>query len=199
MRKLLQSKAFVGALVVGAAITFVWPLLKPSLATPPVLADVALVAPGAPLSSDAGRTTALGSPWRLTLMNWQERFPVSNLRRDPFIQVRNVAVLVPATNPAPVIEPTLMLQAISMQPQRNLAVVNRAVLAEGDRVEGYRVESIQPTEVRLKQGERERILRFGLVKQSQRPPVAAVAPAASSNTNLAAPLTAQTDSSTRTR
>jgi hypothetical protein len=194
MRKLLQSKAFVGALVAGAALTFVWPKLKSGVATPSMGPATALVAPIAPLTSATASTALPGNPWRSALTNWHQRFPVSNLRRDPFIQVRTVAIPAP-TNYIPPIEPTLVLQAISVHPQRNLAVINRTVLGEGDRVEGYRVESIHPTEVRLKQGERDRILRFELAKQPPPRPAVLPAPIASSEKSIAAPVTAQTLSS----
>lgn len=80
------------------------------------------------------------------LRDWREMFPLDTLRRDPF-----AAVFVPA--PAAVTNtptmPSFQLQAVSVADGKVLAVINRRVVAEGEFIEGCRVEKILPHEVRL--------------------------------------------------
>jgi hypothetical protein len=80
------------------------------------------------------------------LRDWREMFPLDNLRRDPF-----AAVFVPppaAVTNTPMM-PSFQLQAVSAAAGRLLAVINHRVLAEGELIEGCRVEKILPHEVRL--------------------------------------------------
>jgi hypothetical protein len=80
------------------------------------------------------------------LRNWREVFPVEAPHRDPF-----AAVFVPppaaVTNTATM--PSFQLQAVSLAAGRALAVINRRVVAEGETIEGCRVEKILRMEVLL--------------------------------------------------
>lgn len=80
------------------------------------------------------------------LREWRELFPLDTLRRDPF-----AAVFVPppaAVTNTPMM-PSFQLQAVSIAAGRLLAVINRRVVAEGERIEGCLVEKILAHEVRL--------------------------------------------------
>ena len=80
------------------------------------------------------------------LRDWRELFPLDTLRRDPF-----AAVFVPppaAVTNTPTM-PAFQLQAVSLAAGKALAVINHRVVAEGEIIEGCRVEKILPHEVRL--------------------------------------------------
>ena len=80
------------------------------------------------------------------LRDWREMFPLDSLRRDPF-----AAVFLPppaAVSNTPMM-PSFQLQAVSLAAGKVLAVINRRVVAEGEFIEGCRVEKILPHEVRL--------------------------------------------------
>jgi len=80
------------------------------------------------------------------LHDWRQMFSSDPLPRDPF-----AAIMAPApaavTNLATM--PVLHLQAISIDGNRILAVINQRIVAEGEQIEGCQVEKILPTEVRL--------------------------------------------------
>lgn len=80
------------------------------------------------------------------LRDWREMFPLETLRRDPFAAVF-VAPPAAVTN-VPVM-PAFQLQAVSIAAGKALAVINHRVVAEGEFIEGCRVDKILPTEVRL--------------------------------------------------
>jgi hypothetical protein len=73
-------------------------------------------------------------------------FPLEAHRRDPFAAV--FAPPAAAFTNVPTM-PAFPLQAVSLAAGRALAVINHRVVAEGELIEGCRVEKILRTEVRL--------------------------------------------------
>jgi len=80
------------------------------------------------------------------LRAWQEMFSLETVRRDPFAAVF-VAPPAAVTNVPTV--PSFQLQAVSLAGGKALAVINQRVVAEGETIEGCRVEKILRSEVRL--------------------------------------------------
>ena len=147
MRRLLQNKSTVASLVAVAALciaaNFVKDLKRP---TSPVAARVAPETDAASIPACPIRT-----PLRVTkaLSDWQSAALLQELpARDPFRRV-----LGRAANPTNAVvrlsTATLTVQAISIEADRALAVINRRVLAQGESIDGYRVDRIQPTQVWL--------------------------------------------------
>lgn len=80
------------------------------------------------------------------LGNWREMFPLETLQRDPFAAIYGPSPTALANTP---VMPSFQLQAVSIAAGRLLAVINRRVVAEGERIEGCLVEKILAHEVRL--------------------------------------------------
>ena len=142
MRKLLQNKAVVTSLVLVAAICFARePLTR--LVKKADLPIAARVVPDAtPLPPEAFPIrTALQIATNFSEWRSAGSLAGSASLRDPFSPVTSST---PATNvtvvPAAPTPPTFTVQAISIDGDRALAVVNHQVLATGDQIEGYRVE-----------------------------------------------------------
>ena len=142
MRKILQNRTGVGWLVVVAAVcvagNFIHlPNHQPLTASGRENATAPEEVFNAPPASRVADE----------LRNWRETFPLETLSRDPFaatIEPPPAAV----TNLGPTL-PTFQLQAVSLADGKALAVINRRVVAEGEMIEGCRVERILPREVRL--------------------------------------------------
>ncbi len=151
MRKLLQNKVVVAglAVVAGACIAgnFVqWPARKGAI---PVAARVA-----PEVSTVDAAAFPVRSPLHIagSLAAWWQSTNVLATSRDPFkpahlTTLRSNPVVVTT---APATPPTFVVQAISVEGEKAFAVVNRRVLAAGDRIEGYVVENIQASHVRLR-------------------------------------------------
>lgn len=151
MRKLLQNKAVVAglAVVAGACIAgnFVqWPARKGAI---PVAARVAPETPAVDAAAFPIR-----SPLRIagTLAAWMHSTNAPASSRDPF---KPAYLPTPRSNPvlvttAPATPPSFVVQAISVEGEKILAVVNRRVVAAGDQIEGYLVERIQANQVHLR-------------------------------------------------
>src|SRR5262245_60186188 len=145
MRKILQSKTGVSGLVAVAILSIAANFLEL-----PVRKGMSAAArESAPALEDA-REESFGVPpasrTARELIEWREMFPLDTLQRDPFAAI--VAPAPAATNNAATM-PAFHLQAVSIDGDRVLAVINRRVVAEGEQIEGCRVEKILPTEVRL--------------------------------------------------
>jgi hypothetical protein len=152
MRRLLRSKAGVSILCAGAVIAVAANFVHlPRRRGPARLAareSSRLMSAGdrgdetwaAPASTKVAR--ALGS--------WRGLFPLSELRRDPFtlgLPAGVARVSTPAgTNPFP----AFVVQAISIEGEQVLAVLNHSVVGVGDRIGEYEVEQISPGEVQLR-------------------------------------------------
>lgn len=145
MRNILQSKIGVGCLsalaVLCVAANFVNLFQRRSVVA------TARETPGS-VEEEREDSYHVPPPSRTAagLRDWREMFPLDSLRRDPF-----AAVFAPppaAVTNTPMM-PSFQLQAVSLAGGRNLAVINRRVVAEGELIEGCRVEKILPAEVRL--------------------------------------------------
>ncbi len=151
MRKLLQNKAVVAGLAVVAvaciAGNFVqWPARRGALAV------AARVAPET-AAFDAA-IFPVRTPLRIAdaLAAWMHSTNTPAASRDPFgpahlPTLRSIPVV---TTTAPVTPPSFVVQAISIEDEKVLAVVNRRVVAAGDHIEGYLVERIQANQVHLR-------------------------------------------------
>jgi len=145
MRRILQSKTGVSFLTVVAfvcvAANFVrWPQRRAVTATARENSG-----PAEELRDEAYQVPPL-SRVAAELRDWRELFPLETLRRDPF-----AAVFMPppaATTNVPTM-PAFQLQAVSLAAGKAFAVINNRVVAEGEIIEGCRVEKILRTEVRL--------------------------------------------------
>jgi hypothetical protein len=145
MRKILQSETVVSGLVAVAVLSVAANFLK----FPQRHAMSATAREGSTLPENS-REESLNVPptsrVERDMTGWRELFPLDTLQRDPFAAILAPAVQV--TNPMAT-PPAFHLQAISIDGDRLLAVINRRVVAEGEQIEGCRVEKILPTEVRL--------------------------------------------------
>jgi hypothetical protein len=145
MRRILQSKTGVSCLTVVAfvciAANFVRLPQRPS-ASVSARENTALVEELKEESYHVPPVCRVAAE----LNEWRELFPLETLRRDPFAAV---FVAPPATVTNVPIMPTFQLQAVSLTAGRALAVINRKVVAEGETIEGCRVEKILRTEVLL--------------------------------------------------
>jgi hypothetical protein len=145
MRRLLQSKTAVSCLVAVATLSVAADLVKW-----PNRRALSAAARESTAAAEKRREESFSVPpvsrVERELIGWREMFSLDNLPRDPF-----AAITAPA--PAPVTNvarmPVFHLQAISIDGDRILAVINHKVVAEGEQIEGCRVEKILPTEVRL--------------------------------------------------
>lgn len=152
MRKLLQSKAVVAALIVIAAVA-----VASNFVSLPKLLGVTASArnPGEP-SVEPAETSIRTPPVSRFVTEqqmWRELFPLDTGVRDPFAPPAEAVLRAQQSNSATagsLIDPVFILQAISHEPGRAYAVVNQHVLAEGDRLAGYTVERIHPASVDLR-------------------------------------------------
>jgi hypothetical protein len=145
MRNILQSKIGVACLSAVAVLCVAANFLN-------LLQRRSVVATGRgnpmPVEEEREDSYQVPPPSRVAtgMRSWREMFPLDTFRRDPF-----AAVFAPqpaaATN-TPMM-PSFQLQAVSIAAGRLLAVVNRRVVAEGERIEGCLVEKILAHEVRL--------------------------------------------------
>lgn len=150
MRKLLQNKAVVVGLVVVAVACVANSFVKrpPGRAPMPVAARV--ITEAVPMDPGA-------FPLRPTLKiatnfaGWLESTNSREPARDPFRATQFSLIVTSAvastSAPAP---PIFVVQAISIEGDRAIAVVNRRVVMPGDRLEGYILDSIQATQVFLR-------------------------------------------------
>jgi hypothetical protein len=146
MRKILRSETVVSCLVAVAVLSVTANFLK----FPQRRAMSATAREGSTLLENS-REESLNVPptsrVEREMTGWREMFPLDTLRRDPFA-ASMAPPPAPVTNPMAT-PPVFHLQAISIDGDRVLAVINRRVVAEGEQIEGCRVEKILPTEVRL--------------------------------------------------
>jgi hypothetical protein len=146
MRKLLQSKAAVAViamLCIGG--NFVkWP-------TTGALPVVARTSAGAAAVNSAEYPIRTPLQIERTLADWRGQWADLRPGRDPFSPVRGVipASTNTASTPAPG-PPPFLVQAISIEADKAFAVINRQVLTTGEQIDGYVLEQIQPTLVRLR-------------------------------------------------
>ena len=145
MRNILQSKIGVGCLsalaVLCVAANFVNLFQRRSV--------VATARDNAgPVEDERGDTYHVPPQSRAAtdLRDWREMFPLDSLRRDPFAAVFAPSPAAVSSTP---MMPSFQLQAVSLAAGKVLAVINRRVVAEGEFIEGCRVEKILPHEVRL--------------------------------------------------
>src|SRR5689334_9031347 len=151
MRKLLQNKAVVACLAVVALLSIAGNLVQwPAARTLPVgaraIGDVVAVDPA---------DFPLRAPLQIerTLAGARESLETLRPARDPFSPVR-LAVAPSAQGPSPAttpaVPPSFLVQAISIEADKSLVVINRQVLALGEAVDGYVVERIEPKLIRLR-------------------------------------------------
>jgi len=180
MRKLLQNKLVVSALAGVAALSVVANFVKLpkrlSLAT--AREPVVNAADAPPVSSSVPGETEFSR----TVRPWQEMFPIDTAARDPFAALVQPGPTIPATatSAAPVQPsetPVFVLQAVSIEANRPFAVINQTVVAEGDQISGYRVESIVSTHVTLSGSSGSVVVSMGRTALRQKTPTG-IAPAA---------------------
>lgn len=150
MRKLLQNKAVVGALSVIAVGSIAANLVKLPASRVHAI-NARAPESDAPLTTE-GHYHIHGPAFNaLAAQPWRELYPIDTEARDPFApMVLPVPVTVPVPKREdPSIPPEFRLQATSVEDRRTFAVINQAVVGEGDTIEGYRVEQIIPGRVRL--------------------------------------------------
>jgi hypothetical protein len=145
MRNILQSKLGVGCLVLIAIVCVAVNFFNLLQRRSPLAAAREL-----PVIDEEAREETYEVPPHssvaVALRQGREIFPTDGLQRDPFAAVF-VAPPAAVTNLPSV--PSFQLQAVSIADGRVLAVINRRVVAEGETIEGCRVETILPHEVRL--------------------------------------------------
>ena len=147
MRKLLQNKAVVSGLAFVAVVAVAANFVKLPKFPSPMMSVAARTAE----SFDANTSgTAFDVPPRLRfgeeLNLWRELYPASRLR-DPFALAAAHSESI-ETNSLKV--PAFSLQAISIEPNRALAVIDHRVVAAGEKIADYQVERIQVAEVWLR-------------------------------------------------
>lgn len=149
MRKLLQNKLVVTALAVVALLSVAANFVKLPKRLSLAAAREPSADPAVPTPSNfqvPGETE-----FSRNLRSWNDYFPVDASARDPFApNVQSTTVEQPVVAPTnPTLPPTLVLQAVSIEANRPFAVINQTVLTEGESINGYRIERILPTHVRL--------------------------------------------------
>lgn len=145
MRKLLRSKAVVSTLAVIALFAigsnFVkLPPRRPVIAA--ARANVSLPPPSAPIALQVTPRPSVGK----ALVSWRDLFPARSLR-DPFVFTIAPGLhsgIAHGTN-----KPHFALQAISIEPGRALAIIDRRIVAAGEAMGDYHVERILSQEVWL--------------------------------------------------
>ena len=163
MRKLLRNKLVVGYLVAVATLALAWNFLAPHFGRPP-----AVLAPAAePVRPAAADAFVVPHVLAVTdaIAQWNQTPGSRVSRADPFAYPASAR---PAAPPEPPPAPTpLVLQAISVDDTRAFAVVNRAIVAAGDALGEYRIESIEPTKVWVRGPQGRRALRLN--REAPRP------------------------------
>jgi hypothetical protein len=148
MRKLLQSKTAVSSLCVIAVLIGAGNFVKL-----PVRRLIPVAARPAALSANSAEAEVLQIPSTpricAELTGWHELFPSAAVRRDPFAIAGGVGPKTSGATNAPLL-PVFVLQAVSLEAGRALAVINRTVVATGESLGDYVVERIEPSEVWLK-------------------------------------------------
>ncbi len=149
MRKLLQNKAVVACLVLVAAVCLAGDTLKRLFKKSDLPVAARVVPDAVPLVPG---TFPIRTSLRVAtnFSNWRDWGAGTARLRDPFGS--GPSVLLPTNSVAPPVAPTpptFTVQAISIDGDRALAVINQRVVAAGDQIEGYRVEAILPDQVRL--------------------------------------------------
>ena len=146
MRTPLQNKTVVSCLVVVAVLSVTANFIKfPS--RPAMSATARENAPPPENSREESPDVPAASRVERETVAWRERFPRDRPQRDPFAALLAVPPARASNNIAA--PPVLRLQAVSIEADRILAVINQRVVAEGEQIEGCRVEKILPTEVHL--------------------------------------------------
>lgn len=148
MRKLLQNKTVVGSLCVIAVLIGAGNFVK----LPVRRLVVVSARPAAlPVNSAEPEVLQVPPPPRICaeLTGWHELFPSAALRRDPFAIAGGVGPKTSGSTNAPLL-PVFVLQAVSIEAGRALAVINRTIVTTGESLGDYVVERIQPSEVWLK-------------------------------------------------
>ncbi len=150
MRKLLQNKTVVSALAIIAVASVAANFVKlPHLHFRTVNARTP--AHAAPIEVE-GQYHIPGPAFAsLAAQPWRELYPIDASARDPFAPT---VVPPPVAEPIskrdePSLPPVFQLQATSLGGREPYAVINHAILREGESVSGYRVEQIHPRQVRL--------------------------------------------------
>jgi hypothetical protein len=145
MRKILQSKTGVSCLVLLALLCIAGNFVRFPKSSAATVAARETAAPSEAAPEEIFQVPP-SSRVAAELRAWRERLSLETARRDPFAAVL-VAPPTAVTNPP--VPPSFQLQAVSFAGGRVLAVVNQRVVAEGEWLEGCRVEKILPDEVRL--------------------------------------------------
>ena len=145
MRNILQSEIGVACLTAVAVLCVAGNFVnfRQRRATTASARESAL-----PLEMEREISYQVPPPSRIAadLRDWREMFPLEALRRDPFAAI---FVAPPAAVTNTPMMPSFQLQAVSLAGGKVLAVINRRVVAEGEFIEGCRVEKILAHEVRL--------------------------------------------------
>jgi hypothetical protein len=146
MRKLLRSK--IGVSLLGAvAILCVAGNFVHLPARRALSAGAREIVP-APGPGGPGSVPA-PAPLRIAeaLSGWRQLFPDRDLARDPFSIAAQKSAALASAGPG---ADALRLQAVSIDGDRALVVVNHRVLAVGESIGEYRLERIQPTQAHFK-------------------------------------------------
>jgi len=147
MRKLLQNKAVVSSLCVIAVL-----FVAGNLIDLPVRHLVAVAARPVTLTANPNEQELFAVPTTpricAELTGWRGLLPTSAILRDPFA-IRGGPHGASASTNAPS-TPVFVLQAVSIEAGRALAVINQTIVGPDDYLGDYVVERIRPTEVWLK-------------------------------------------------
>jgi hypothetical protein len=149
--KILRNPYIVGVLVLVAIITVSWNLLRPLWRrilparqpqrvsfTPPLPSPAPVIAETKPAVKPSPDTPRVVPDASIDSQDVQMNLPLwmGSTRRDPFqLTARASGTNQPARE-------LLALQATWRQTDRSLAVVNGRIVAEGDTILGFRIESI---------------------------------------------------------
>ncbi len=180
MRKLLQNKLVVSALAGVAALSVAANFMKlpKRLSLAAAREPVVNATDAPPVSLSVPGETE----FRRTVRPWRELCPLDSAVRDPFAALVQPGPTIPATATSaapfqPSETPVFVLQAVSIEANRPFAVINQTVVAEGDQISGYRVESIVSTHVTLSGSSGSVVVSMGRTALRQKTPTGA-APAA---------------------
>ncbi len=180
MRKLLQNKLVVSALAGVAALSVAANFMKlpKRLSLAAAREPVVNATDAPPVSLSVPGETEFSR----TVRPWRELFPIDSAVRDPFAALVQPGPTIPATATSaapfqPSETPVFVLQAVSIEANRPFAVINQTVVAEGDQISGYRVESIVSTHVTLSGSSGSVVVSMGRTALRQKTPTGA-APAA---------------------
>ncbi|RMH07820.1 MAG: hypothetical protein D6704_04235 [Nitrospirae bacterium] len=171
MRKALNNPRVVAGLCVAAAASVVWNGLPAVMSTAKHESPPDPVQESSPLSSPreadmASESTQIHPSRSLILKKGRQLSWPRSLPRDPFLPhgtgfprdfVQGAGQQ--GANDSDQ-EPTLRLQGIMMREKAPIAVINRTIVREGDRVDGYQVVRILSNAVLVQGPEGERWLGF---------------------------------------